>query len=76
MRDERFLKNFIVTGRKDIWNMIKLTSESCSNQTGCECGTLVHYKETCKILRNECDTSLPCENTIRPTGHCCDICGK
>lgn len=76
MRDERFLKYFIVSGRKDIWDMIKVISNGCSNQIGCECGTMIHYQETCKILRNECSTSLPCEYPMIPAGHCCEMCGK
>ena len=76
IQSEDFLRHFMITGSKNFWEMILISSGSCTNQTGCECGNYQFYKETCKLLRDECSSQLACSNPIQPSGHCCHICGR
>ncbi|KAI4900532.1 hypothetical protein NFI96_006828 [Prochilodus magdalenae] len=44
----------------------------CSDTTGCECGNSGNHERICANV--QC-SKLDCKKPLRPTGHCCDICG-
>lgn len=55
---------------------ITLTSTSCDDYTGCECGTQHLLEHVCKVASKSCNNKLGCVSPVKPIGHCCSICGK
>lgn len=55
---------------------VTIKRQRCSDMTGCSCGN-----DQGQVLAKVCQVQSPrcarprCSNTIRPVGHCCDICG-
>ncbi|XKL63681.1 hypothetical protein PGB90_006045 [Kerria lacca] len=72
---ESFLKHFVVSGNRDVSQLLTITGKKCFDKLGCECGTLNYYEEICSLIENECSQQLPCPFPVKPTGHCCPICG-
>ncbi|XP_022181081.1 protein amnionless [Myzus persicae] len=54
---------------------ITLTSTSCEDNTGCECGTQQLFDQVCKVASKRCDSKLGCISPVKPIGHCCWTCG-
>ncbi|KAM3850893.1 protein amnionless [Vipera latastei] len=57
---------------------LRLSHTRCPDKSGCECGNSASHERICAALlqnsRNECPM-VTCKDAIKPTGHCCEICG-
>lgn len=51
---------------------VAVGNPACEDPSGCDCGNSVHHQQICSTVT--CD-SPNCKNPLRPTGHCCDVCG-
>ncbi|XP_058018650.1 protein amnionless [Ahaetulla prasina] len=57
---------------------LRLSHTRCPDKSGCECGNSATHERICAALlqnsRNQCPM-VTCKDAIKPTGHCCEICG-
>ncbi|KAK9409418.1 protein amnionless [Crotalus adamanteus] len=57
---------------------LRLSHTRCPDKSGCECGNSASHERICAALlqnsRNKCPM-VTCKDAIKPTGHCCEICG-
>lgn len=75
-KTEDFMKHFVVTGNKDLFDVLKVNDTICDDRRSCLCGTLQFLNEICSLVAGECSSKPNCPAPVRPLGHCCDICGK
>ncbi|XP_060576549.1 protein amnionless-like [Ruditapes philippinarum] len=55
---------------------VNIMRRACKDDTGCGCGNDQGQilSQVCQIQRSRCRRTR-CTRTIKPVGHCCDICG-
>lgn len=51
---------------------VTVGNSGCEDPSGCDCGNSVHHQQICSTIT--CG-SPGCKKPLRPTGHCCDVCG-
>ncbi|XP_067847871.1 protein amnionless [Heptranchias perlo] len=57
---------------------ITVTNTKCEDESGCECGNSDNHGRICSNLQQKAGIHCPelvCTNSLKPQGHCCEICG-